>query len=175
MPIRSQSRWILILFLVLGIGPCVAQAQDLWLMKAHDTRRTGQSQSNGPLPLDPTQSWTAEAPGAHTLNIGATVTARGVFFGSWGLLRRDPQNPDPCAACRALSSTRDPDSFPGSGHRTVRGSGSGSLVDESARHAAHGSEPEQRPAPPRPDAVLDRRGAGRAHAQHRRDRHLGGS
>ena len=60
-------------------------------MKAHDARRTGQSLSNGPLALDAAQSWTAEMPGAHTINIGATVTERGVFFGSWGLLRRDPQ------------------------------------------------------------------------------------
>ncbi len=91
MPVRLQSWWILIGLLFLGLE---AQAQDLWLMKAHDARRTGQSLSNGPLTLDAAQSWTAETPGAHTLNIGATVTARGVFFGSWGLLRQDPTNPD---------------------------------------------------------------------------------
>ena len=72
MPVRFQSWWILMGLLLLG---CDARAQDLWLMKAHDARRTGQSLSNGPLTLDPAQSWSAEAQGAHTLNIGATVTA----------------------------------------------------------------------------------------------------
>jgi len=64
-------------------------------MKAHDARRTGQSRTNGPRVIDPARSWTAEAPGAHVLNIGATVTNQGVFFGSWGLLRNDAMGRDP--------------------------------------------------------------------------------
>ena len=64
-------------------------AQDLWLMKGHDVRRTGQSRNNGPMSIDPLQSWTAEAPAATVLNIGASVDNDGVYFGSWGLLRRD--------------------------------------------------------------------------------------
>ena len=97
MPMRSSSGQLsLFLLILLFVSQgSEAEAQDLWLTKAHDARRTGQSQNNGPRAIDPAQSWTAEAPGAHTLNIGATVTERGVFFGSWGLLRRLPGNPDP--------------------------------------------------------------------------------
>ena len=96
MPARPTRSWILYVWLVsiLGMGSGDALAQDLWLMKAHDVRRTGQSLSNGPHAIDLQRSWTAEAPGAHTLNIGATVTAGGVFFGSWGLLRNDAMNRD---------------------------------------------------------------------------------
>ena len=68
-------------------------AQEAWPMKGHDVRRTGQSQINGPASLNAADSWTVELPGAHTVNIGATVTADGAFFGSWGLLRRDPAHP----------------------------------------------------------------------------------
>ena len=68
-------------------------AQDLWLMKGHDVRRTGQSVGNGPREIDPQQSWTVTVPGAHTINIGASVDASGAYFGSWGLLRRDPAHP----------------------------------------------------------------------------------
>lgn len=84
------ARWLV--FLLLLTFP--VQAQDLWLMKAHDARRTGQSLSNGPLAIDPARSWTAEAPGGDVINIGAAVTDTGVFFGTWGLLRR-PEDPDP--------------------------------------------------------------------------------
>jgi outer membrane protein assembly factor BamB len=56
-------------------------------MKGHDTRRTGQSKINGPREI--TQTWVTDLPAAHVVNIGATVTNSGVFFGSWGLLRND--------------------------------------------------------------------------------------
>lgn len=95
---RWIAQWFLFLPLILAFGGMGQQAQarqDLWLTNAHDARRTGQSRINGPLAIDPSRSWTVAAPGAHTLNIGATVTERGVFFGSWGLLRRLPGNPDP--------------------------------------------------------------------------------
>ena len=98
MPGRGKAWRFLLIVLLLAFGGTFQDAkarQDLWLTKAHDARRTGQSRINGPLSIDPAQSWTAEAPGAHTLNIGATVTERGVFFGSWGLSRRIPGNPDP--------------------------------------------------------------------------------
>ena len=91
-----HSRWILLRLACLFLlwTPCaVAAQQGLWPMKGYDGRRTGQSPVNGPRALDPAQSWTVELPGAHTINIGATVTEDGVFFGSWGLLRRDPENP----------------------------------------------------------------------------------
>ena len=89
-----RSCLLLVLLAALTGSDVWAQA-DLWLMKGHDVRRTGQSQNNGPLSIDLAQSWTAEAPGAMVLNIGASVDQRGVYFGSWGLLRRDPMNPDP--------------------------------------------------------------------------------
>lgn len=62
-------------------------AQDIWPMKGHDTRRTGQSLANGPREV--TDYWVSEVPAAFVLNIGATVTEEGAFFGSWGLLRND--------------------------------------------------------------------------------------
>ncbi|MEO0557616.1 MAG: PQQ-binding-like beta-propeller repeat protein [Bacteroidota bacterium] len=86
-------------FLLIGLGLLElvtlsrAVAQDTWPMKGHDVRRTGQSQINGPQSLVEGDSWTTELPGAHTVNIGATVTEDGAFFGSWGLLRRDPAHP----------------------------------------------------------------------------------
>lgn len=89
---RSSSLLLILLGLMLAH---TAGAQDLWLMKGHDVRRTGQSLNNGPLAIDEAASWVTEIPAAHTLNIGATVTQRGAFFGSWGLLRRVPNNPDP--------------------------------------------------------------------------------
>jgi hypothetical protein len=95
MPGLWIARRFLFISLTLAVGGTAQARQDLWLTKAHDARRTGQSRINGPLAIDPGRSWTAEAPGAHTLNIGATVTERGVFFGSWGLLRRIPGNSDP--------------------------------------------------------------------------------
>jgi hypothetical protein len=42
-------------------------AQDLWLMKGHDTRRTGQSKSNGPKALDLSKSWVGSG---HRANFG---------------------------------------------------------------------------------------------------------
>ncbi|GAB5536076.1 MAG: hypothetical protein Rubg2KO_23250 [Rubricoccaceae bacterium] len=81
-----------VLILELAMAPGVG-AQDTWPMKGHDVRRTGQSRINGPESLNATNSWTVELPGAHTVNIGATVTDDGAFFGSWGLLRRDPVHP----------------------------------------------------------------------------------
>lgn len=63
-------------------------------MKGHDARRTGQSLSNGPRAIDPMRSWTAPVPAGDVINIGATVTDTGVYFGTWGLLRRT-EDPDP--------------------------------------------------------------------------------
>lgn len=60
-------------------------------MKAHDARRTGQSRINGPREVDANQSWSVQAPAAFVLNIGASVSERGVFFASWGLIRFDAQ------------------------------------------------------------------------------------
>lgn len=91
----SDHRCVVITFLVLsGLLPQMLQAQDAWLMKGHDARRTGQSNINGPMTVDPDRSWSATLPGALEINIGATVTRSGVFFGSWGLLRKDPMGRD---------------------------------------------------------------------------------
>jgi outer membrane protein assembly factor BamB len=72
-----------------------AAAQDLWLMKGHDVRRTGQSTALGPQSIDEEQSWVTEIPAGMVLNIGASVDDNGVYFGSWGLLRRDTMGRDP--------------------------------------------------------------------------------
>lgn len=69
--------------------PAAAQQPDFWPMKGHDARRTGQSGNLGPVMLQAEQGWTYQAPAALELNIGATLTPGGVFFGSWGLLRTD--------------------------------------------------------------------------------------
>lgn len=84
-----RSFTLAILLFLLGL-PVHAQP-GLWPTKAHDTRRTGQSEVNGPLSVSEAVSWQAPAEAAGKLNIGATVTARGVVFGSWGLQRRDPR------------------------------------------------------------------------------------
>lgn len=95
---RESATLLVRTCLLLALGFTLAGsglAQDPWLMKGHDVRRTGQSLGNGPLSINAADSWVAEVPAAHTINIGATVTQHGVFFGSWGLLRRDPDHPDP--------------------------------------------------------------------------------
>lgn len=86
----------IIAFVIFNIacGALTGLAQDLWLMKGHDTRRTGQSKSNGPKAIDLARSWVAEAPAAFVINIGATVTETGVYFASWGLRRKDPLGRD---------------------------------------------------------------------------------
>jgi len=63
-------------------------------MKAHDARRTGQSAINGPMEISEARTWSTEIPVAVKLNIGATVTRSGAYFGSWGLQRRDPEGRD---------------------------------------------------------------------------------
>jgi hypothetical protein len=82
----SICKWRIIAFVVFNLtyGVLTSMAQDLWLMKGHDTRRTGQSKSNGPKAIDLSRSWVTEAPAAFVINIGATVTETGVYFASWG-------------------------------------------------------------------------------------------
>jgi len=88
--IRASASISFLIFCFSFIHSSAQTPGDLWLMKAHDARRTGQSRSNGPREVDPNQSWSVEAPAAFVLNIGASVSDRGVFFGSWGLIRLDP-------------------------------------------------------------------------------------
>jgi len=84
-----KGRIIALTILYIICGAMAGLAQDLWLMKGHDARRTGQSKTNGPKAIDLSKSWVAEAPAAFVINIGATVTKAGVYFASWGLLRKD--------------------------------------------------------------------------------------
>ena len=72
-----------------------AQTADPWLMKGHDTRRTGQSRAFGPKTYSPTQSWSREVPAANVINIGASVDENGVYFGTWGLQRNPEGKNDP--------------------------------------------------------------------------------
>ena len=92
--VKSTARVVslaAVLALLLTASPAIqfAAAQDVWLMKGHDARRTGQSGSYGIRSVDTTRSWEYVADAAFELNVGATVTRTGVFFGSWGLLRSD--------------------------------------------------------------------------------------
>jgi len=84
-----KARIIVLALLFVMCGAMTSLAQDLWLMKGHDARRTGQSKTNGPKAIDLSKSWVVEAPAAFVINIGATVTETGVYFASWGLLRKD--------------------------------------------------------------------------------------
>ncbi len=68
---------------------------DLWLTKAHDGRRTGQSAANGPLSIDESRTWKADVPAAFVVNIGASVYQGGAIVGSWGLVRSDPEGRGP--------------------------------------------------------------------------------
>ncbi len=90
---RLTRAAILILCATTGTG-VQAGAQDVWLQKAHDARRTGQSQSFGMQRVDSAASWRYTAEAAFELNIGATVDEDGVYFGSWGLLRSDTSGLD---------------------------------------------------------------------------------
>ena len=86
-----MSKYRLSVFLFVAVIGSIPElrAQDLWLMKGHDNRRTGQSESYGPITITESENWTAEEPGAFVLNIGASVDNNGVYYGSWGLLRKD--------------------------------------------------------------------------------------
>ena len=72
-----------------------AQTADPWLMKGHDTRRTGQSQAYGPKTIDPVQTWSRDVPAANVINIGASVDERGVDFGTWALQHNPEGSNDP--------------------------------------------------------------------------------
>lgn len=68
-----------------------------WPMFGHDVRRTSRSQFNGPTTATPGApgNWTYTATGGAAINMQAVVTNTGVYFGTWGVLRRDLlQTPD---------------------------------------------------------------------------------
>ena len=68
-------------------------AQDPWPMYGQNPRRTGQSPFRGPSTAK--LLWSYEARGGLAINMQPTVTSRGVFFGTWGLLRRESaETPD---------------------------------------------------------------------------------
>lgn len=73
--------------------PAQSGEGDLWLMKGHDTRRTGQSSNRGPVSIDPNRSWDVLIPAVDVLNVGASVDNGGVFVGSWGI-QRNPEGSD---------------------------------------------------------------------------------
>lgn len=62
-----------------------------WPMFAQNARRIGQSPFDGPSSATPSgaRNWSYSAIGAAVLNIQAVVSAGGVYFGGWGVLRRD--------------------------------------------------------------------------------------
>lgn len=86
----------LLILLSLILSPSLrAQPPDLWLMKAHDVRRTGQSRAVGPAAVDPDASWSVPLPGANVINVGASVDESGLFVGSWGIGRNPQGSQDP--------------------------------------------------------------------------------
>ncbi len=82
---RFHTGCVLVLLLAISQP---SSGQDVWLMKGHDARRTGQSGSYGPLSVDNQATWVGQEPGAFVINIGASVTRDAVYYGSWGLLRK---------------------------------------------------------------------------------------
>lgn len=83
-----------LLITLIATTAAVASAQDIWPMKAHDVRRTGQSAINGPSRIIEANSWSTVIQAADKINVGATVTQNGAYFGSWGLQRRAPNGQD---------------------------------------------------------------------------------
>lgn len=64
-----------------------------WPMAGQNPQRTHRSPHEGPKTA--TCRWTYEARGGLAINLQAVVDERGVYFGTWGLLRRDPtRTPD---------------------------------------------------------------------------------
>lgn len=75
---------ILVIAFVVSVALQVAAA-DEWPMKGHDVRRTGRSLGNGP--RQAAGVWRYRANDGLAINMEATVTSAGVFFGTWGLTR----------------------------------------------------------------------------------------
>ena len=84
-----RIHYVVLMTFLAGIPAVFAQDGDSWLMKGHDSRRTGQSLTNGPRSVDQSRTWSVEAPAGYVLNVGASVDENGAYFGSWGLLRED--------------------------------------------------------------------------------------
>ncbi len=61
-------------------------AEDSWPMKGHDERRTGRASVNGPRKGN--DVWRYVARDGVLINMEPTLTEKGVFFGTWGLIRR---------------------------------------------------------------------------------------
>ena len=62
-----------------------------WPMQGHDLRRTGRSTFNGPSTATPGApgNWDYSAVGGAVINMQAVITSTGVYFGTWGVQRRD--------------------------------------------------------------------------------------
>ena len=59
---------------------------DGWTMRGANPRRTGQVETAGPERGD--RIWSAAANDGISINMEPTVTKAGVFFGTWGMIRR---------------------------------------------------------------------------------------
>ncbi|MCK6456108.1 MAG: PQQ-binding-like beta-propeller repeat protein [Phycisphaerae bacterium] len=75
----------------IGPLPVWNAARFPWPMFAQNVRRTARSPFNGPTSADPAAptNWTYFAVGAAAINIQAVLSNNAVYFGSWGVLRRD--------------------------------------------------------------------------------------
>lgn len=60
-------------------------------MAGVDVRRTGQSAFNGPASVS--NVWSYTAAGGASINIQAVVTDQGIYFGTWGLVRKPASTP----------------------------------------------------------------------------------
>lgn len=78
-----------------GPMPTWDAAKFPWPMYAQNVRRTGQSPHNGPATATPSspRNWGYPAVGGAAINMQAVVTDAGVYFGTWGVLRRNAGAP----------------------------------------------------------------------------------
>lgn len=81
---KTLTAGLMIALTAAGFGQS-AWADD-WCMRSHDARRTGRSAVNGP--RAGTDVWTYTAEDGVVINIEPAADADGVFFGTWGVIRR---------------------------------------------------------------------------------------
>lgn len=72
--------------MTMSIASPISAQDAAWPMRSHDARRTGRSQFSGPRTAN--GGWEYRAENGHSINMEPTLGSCGVFFGTWGLIRR---------------------------------------------------------------------------------------
>ena len=84
--LAMQSRWLIFVVFLGADDVLAAELAKGWPTRSQNARRTGQSPVQGARTAE--HVWKYTATGGTVINIEAAVTERGVFFGTWGLVRR---------------------------------------------------------------------------------------